>query len=202
MACPAHQLKPAVLKEDAHECRAGVETMDSASRKEIVYPTRKSTVNLNLTDISSSAELDRLFEAGDNAAIRVSNEQAAKEFLSRQECTLTNQTTLTESQCQELADYLEIKVTDFKVPLKFGGGHCCVKCARELSWLDFAHLAIEKKVHPKSDLAMLLTGEYEGKYMHFAFGGKFWLQCYGCNEVNDLPKEQVRLLGASVRYIL
>ena len=33
---------------------------------------------------------------------------------------------------------------------------------------------------------MLLTGEYEGKYMHFAFGGKFWVQCYGCDTINDL----------------
>ena len=197
-------LCPATLKEDAHECRAGVETVSvtDVNRKEIKYPTRRNTVNLNLTDIDSCLELDRLFEAGDNAAIHVTNQAAAKDFLSRQECTLTNQTTLTESQCQELAQYLEINVDQFKVPLKFGGGHLCVKCARELSWLDFAHLAIEKKVHTKSDLAMLLTGEYEGKYMHFAFGGKFWLQCYGCGEVNDLPKEQVRLLGASVRYIL
>ena len=184
------------------ENRSNSLLVQTESEKPIIYPTRKNTVELNFTEISSVCELDRMWEAGENAAIWVTKEEVAKDFLSRQHHQLTNQRALTQSECLQLAEYLEIKVDQFAVPLTFGGGHHCTKCNREMSWIDFAHLAITRNVHTKKDLTMLMTGEYEGKYLHFAFGGKFWVQCFQCDAVNDLPKEQVKLLGASVRYIL
>lgn len=106
---------------------------------------------------------------------------------------------LTKSEVQDVADFLEVDLSDLQGPFKVVDA-ACPSCERRLGFLDFVRTAVHSEAHDRDLLREVLTGRAGYWLTIRGLDGGRPVICARCGQIARLPNGYSEYSSSSYAY--
>ena len=113
--------------------------------------------------------------------------------------TKTELRTVDDDETKQLAEYLEVEVSDLDGPFRVVEAKC-VNCDRQLAFLDFVKTAVDEGAHDREQLVEILTGRGGAWIPIRGRDGGRAVICIGCGQPGRLSEGYSEYSSSSYAY--
>lgn len=113
--------------------------------------------------------------------------------------TRTELRTMDDDETQQLAEFLEVDVSELDGPFRVVDAKC-VNCDRQITFLDFVKTAVDEGAHEREQLVEILTGRGGAWITIRGLDGGRPVVCSGCGQPGRLSEGYSEYSSSSYAY--